>query len=129
MYDVIVDQMNRYVDAWASLDPDRLIAFYADDPDFRVYVDGQVATRDEVIEQVRQACSATRRFEARWEGVEVTPLGTDAALAASRFNRVIEDDSGNTTEDWGTATWVWKRVGDEWLIIHGHGVHFPGELP
>lgn len=129
MHDLIVDRMNSYAEAWRSLDPARLAAFYADDPAFRVYVDGQVFTREGAIELAQTACASIQRFEATWHALEVTPLGPDSALASSRFTRSIDDESGTTTEDWGTVTWVWKRVGDEWLIIHGHGVHYPGALP
>ncbi len=129
MHDTIVGLMNSYAEALCSLDAGRVNSFYADDPQFRAYMDGQVLTRDALSELVSQMCSSLQGFEVVWEGIEVTPLGTNTALAASRFKRVIVDDAGTPTEDWGTVTWVWTRQGDDWQIIHGHAGHYPGQLP
>lgn len=129
MHDEIVDRMTSYADAWRSLDAEGLTSFYVDDPAFRVYNDGQVFTREQLVDAITQLCSSAQSFDARWRDLEVTPLGADAALAASRFTRVIVDEAGEATRDWGTVTWVWTRRGDDWKIIHGHGVHYPGELP
>lgn len=129
MRDALVDKMNGYAHAWRALDPERLASFYADDPAFRVYNDGHVLTRAQLTDAIREICASTRSFQVNWEGLEVTPLGDDAALAASHFTRVIVAKNGESTKDWGAVTWVWVRRGDEWKIIHGQGVHYPGERP
>lgn len=125
--DTIVTLMNSYTDALSSLDPDSITAFYADDPAFRVYLDGQSLTRADLVEQVAGLGSALQSLEAAWEDIQVTPLGRDAALGASRFERTLVDLAGDTIRDWGTATWVWIRQDDGWRMIHGHGVHYPSD--
>ena len=127
--DTIVGVMNGYTDALMSLDPEVITAFYADDPTFRIYLDGQRVTRDELVAQVNGMPSALRSLHAAWENIEVTPLGRDAALGAARFERVVVDIAGDTLRDWGAATWVWVRQEEGWRLIHGHGVHYPGTLP
>ena len=127
--DTVVALMNSYAYALGSLDPDSITAFYADDPEFRIYLDGQRVTRAELVDQVAQMPSQLRSLEAAWEDIEVTPLGRDAALGASRFQRTVVDLAGDTLRDWGTATWVWVRQSDRWRLIHGHGVHYSGALP
>lgn len=126
--DTVVALMNSYADALMSLDPEAITAFYADDPEFRIYLDGQRVTRAELVRQVFQMPSAIRSLEAAWEDIEVTPIGRHAALGASRFERTVVDVAGDTLRDWGTATWVWVRQDDGWRLIHGHGVHYPGAL-
>ena len=126
MRDAIVEKMNDYADAWRALDPIRLADFYADDPEFRMYNDGQVLGRAELIAAVTEICASTRTFEATWEGLEVTLLGENAALAASHFTRVIVAEKDEPMTQWGSVTWVWVRRGDDWKIIHGQGVHYPG---
>lgn len=127
--DTIVALMNSYADALMSLDPDAITAFYADEPAFRIYLDGQRVTRAELVGQVSDMPSTLRSLEAALEDIEVTPLGRDAALCALRFERTVVDVAGDTLRDWGTATWVWVRRDDGWRLIHGHGVHYPGALP
>lgn len=127
--DTVVGLMNSYADALMSLDADAITAFYADEPAFRIYLDGQRVTRAELVRQVAQMPSALQSLDAAWEDIEVTPLGRHAALGASRFKRTLVDVAGDTLRDWGTATWVWVRQDDGWRLIHGHGVHYPGALP
>lgn len=126
--DTIVSLMNGYAEALASLDAEAITAFYDEDPVFRVYVDGEVSTRADLAEQVAGLASALQSIEARWDDIHVTPLGHDAALGSSRFERTLVAASGDTIRDWGTATWVWVRRPAGWRIIHGHGAHYPGTL-
>jgi ketosteroid isomerase-like protein len=127
--DTIVVLMNGYADALMSLDPNAITAFYADEPTFRIYLDGQRISRAELVAQVAEMPSALRSLHAAFEDIEVTPLGRDAALGAARFERTVVDIAGDTLRDWGTATWVWVRRDEGWKVIHGHGVHYPGTLP
>lgn len=127
--DTITTLMNSYADALMSLDPDAITAFYADDPAFRVYLDGQSVTRAGLVGQVSGLGSVLESLDAAWEDIHVTPLGRDAALGSSRFERTLVDAAGDTIRDWGTATWVWVRRDEGWQVIHGHGVHYPGLLP
>lgn len=127
--DTVVALMNSYADALMSLDPDSITAFYADEPAFRIYLDGQRLSREELVAQAAQMPSVLQSLEATWGDIEVTPLGRDAALGASRFERTVVNVAGDTVRDWGTATWVWVRQSDRWRLIHGHGVHYPGVLP
>ena len=59
----------------------------------------------------------------------LTPLGDDTALAGASFTRVLTDTAGAVTRDWGTVTWVWIRDGEQWRLIHGQAVHYPGDPP
>ena len=127
--DTIVQRMHDYVAAVEALDPERVAALYADDPDFLVYSDGQRFTRDSLLAVVSGMGSALRSVEATWDTIEVTPLRRDFALAAAPFRRTLTDTAGAVVHDWGTVTWVWMRRAGVWRLIHGHGVHYPDALP
>jgi len=129
MRDMIINIMNEYTEAMRSLDAGRIASFYAEDPDFRMYLDGNAVNREELVALVTALCSSVKELDATWGPIEVTPLGEDAALAAGRFQRTLVDESGESTDDWGSATWVWIRRDGNWRAIHAHGVHYPGKLP
>ena len=123
--EAVTARMYAYVDAYKDLDIDRIVSFYSKNPKFKVYADGQAFDRDGLIALVKDLLNTLSGFLAKWEYVEVTPLGDNAALAAAKFTRDMTETSGNVTADWGTVTWVWVREGDEWMLIHGQGVHYP----
>lgn len=123
--DTIVQRMNSYASAINTLDPERVAPLYAENPDFRLYSDGQAFDRAGLLAFIDQSRRVLRSFEATWDTIEVTPLGRDAALAAARFHRALTDTSGVARRDWGTVTWVWVRDGGQWRLIHGQGVHYP----
>ena len=123
--DTIVDRMNAYRDAAQTMDPEVVADLYSESPDFLVYSDGVSTNRQTLLEAYGAMKQTLERFEADWDGIEVTPLGRDAALASARFHRVLTDSLGAATRDWGTVTWVWVREGTRWVLIHGQAVHYP----
>ena len=127
--DTIVAHMHEYLTVFETLDPQRVAPLYADDPDFRVYSDGQSFTRDGLLAAISDLGGILQSIEATWDTIEVTSLGRDAALAASRFRRTLTDTAGDAVHDWGTVTWVWVRREGEWQIIHGHAVHYLDSTP
>lgn len=125
--DTIAERMQEYADALGSLDPQQMEPFYVDDPDFRVYSDGQILTRDELLGAIGSMSTSLQSVEGIWDSIEVTPLGRDAALAAARFRRIMIDTAGVVINEWGTVTWVWVYHDEEWRLIHGQAVHYPDE--
>ena len=117
----------EYLTAVGSMDAELVEPFYANDPDFRVYFDGQSATRDELLSLIDGLGSALDSFEGKWGDIEVTPLNIEVALAAARFTRTLVDKTGVSVNDWGTVTWVWIFRDELWQLIHGHAVHYPEE--
>ena len=59
--DAVVGRMNGYAAAFRSLDAEKIAAFYADDPAFRAYPDGQFFTQAERTRLIRTIVAADRR--------------------------------------------------------------------
>ena len=81
---IIKIRMAEYLDAMNSLDPNRIASFYSTRPEFHVYTDGQRLDRTGLVELIRGMDDALSKFSGVWDYIEVTPLGDQTALAASR---------------------------------------------
>ncbi len=58
------------------------------------------------------------RTKLTFEGIDVTPTGTDAALAVGRY--VLTDPVTGSEADRGIFSLTWIRTGEGWRILHDH---------
>lgn len=121
----VTDAMNSYVNAIKALDIERVIGHYANEPEFRVFMDGKVSDYDAYVSQARADLSQASGFEGGWQGITVVLLGPRAAAAAAPFREVIIDKGGQRIAIKGAVTWIWVRRGSEWKILYGHATHEP----
>lgn len=119
----VTDAMNSYGDAIKALDIEKVIAHYAKEPEFRVFMDGKIFGYDAYVSQARADLSQVSEVEGGWQGITVAILGPRVAAAAAPFREVIIDKAGQRTAIKGTVTWIWVLRGSRWKILYGHGTH------
>ena len=83
---------------------------------------------------VRPVTSSQRAFGRLFRGpipqrdvtrdVEVSPLGSEYALASATFTReIVMEGTGATIRQQGAVSWLWRKIGGQWLIVQGHISH------
>lgn len=117
--------MHAYLAAVAARDADKVVGFYANDPEFMAYIDGSTVNYDGQVRAVRGVFAGVRALAFEPGAVKVTVVGPDAAIAAFSFQETLTDTTGKEIHLRGTASWTWTRSSGGWLILHGDGVHLP----
>ncbi|AMY08470.1 hypothetical protein LuPra_01670 [Luteitalea pratensis] len=110
--------------AECARDADGLVAHYATVPEFYFYHDGRRATHDLMAAGVRKALPAVRSLDVTYADLEVSPLGSEYALASATFKRdIVMEGTGTTIRQQGGVSWLWRKIGAQWLIVQGHISH------
>lgn len=105
-------------------DAEAIVDHYASLPEFYFYHDGRRATYDVMVAGVHKALPAVQSLDVTYTDVEVLALGAESALASATFQRVIVmGPSGATVRQQGAVSWLWRKVGAQWLIVLGHISH------
>ncbi len=119
--DTLLSITEAYNDVWEQLDYEQISAYHAED--FTYYRRGVVDTatqRD--FEQTFHDNVATQ-ITAYWADatdVWVEVLGRDAGIVAFVFRGGVETPDGTKHNYDGALTYVYKRRGDKWQIVHIH---------
>lgn len=59
--------------------------------------------------------------EASWQVPDLTVITQDEPAVAWGLNRVqVERPDGQPAETWHRGTRVFRRIGDDWLMVHQH---------
>ncbi|TDC33132.1 SgcJ/EcaC family oxidoreductase [Micromonospora sp. 15K316] len=76
------------------------------------------------LAQVRQVCAAgldAGPGEVTWQVPEMSVIANDDLAVAWGLNRVrVGGPDGQSAETWSRGTRVFRRVGDDWLMVHQH---------
>ena len=120
--------MHAYLLALTSHDAEGVVSHYANDPEFVAYIDGIPVDYATQSSNVRTLFGGIESIALEPVTVVVTPLTGDLAIASFTFRQVLTDTAGVATHLKGAASWVWRRNGSGWTLIHGHGVHYPDSV-
>jgi beta-aspartyl-peptidase (threonine type) len=111
--------LDAQVEAWNRGDLEGFMATYWRSPDL-VFCSGSTVTRgwDETLARYRKRYQSEGREmgRLRFDGLEVIPLGEDAALARGAWRLHMAD--GN--EPHGLFTLLLRRKAGAWRIVHDH---------
>lgn len=103
-------------DAWNAGDLNGYLAPIADLDSARHIIGGQIIRGyDDIAAGYRIRNGDVARGEIDFSGLEVTPLGDDAALALADFSFEMGDVRRS-----GVFTLVLRRIDGEWQIVHDH---------
>jgi beta-aspartyl-peptidase (threonine type) len=111
--------LDKQVEDWNRKDLDGFLEGYWHDPGV-VFQSG--GTRTDGFEAMRARYDDRYRAEGRemgrlaFSGVEVVPLGSDAALARGRWRLAMSDG----TRPGGLFTLILRRLPEGWRIVHDH---------
>ena len=121
--DSITAAMAAYAASFPGRDPEAIIRFYANHPDFRYYDDGQPTTYPQMVGMIRSVMGSLRSVEGAFDSMQVTVLSASAGIATARFRDVLTDTTGAVVRLRGTVSWTWVRTPDGWRIMHGNASH------
>lgn len=108
-----------------DLDPERALAHFASVPEFHVYNDGRLVTYEQLAAAVRGRFPKMRAMETPFTNLRVSVLSPEYALVSATLRRTVTDDAGTVTRSQGAATWLWRRIDGQWLIVYGQLDHRP----
>ena len=114
--------INRYWEAWSTLDPDKAAVFYSKDAG-AVFYDLAPLKYDgwnEYKEGVKKVFAAVASLKiVANDDVKVTRRG-NIAWTSETFHGTETARDGKTTEIAGRHTAVWEKRGVQWVIVHDH---------
>lgn len=64
-------------------------------------------------------------FETPFGNLHVWVLGAEQELVSATLRRTITDSTGAVTRRQGAATWLWRNIDGQWLIVYGQLDHRP----
>jgi beta-aspartyl-peptidase (threonine type) len=111
--------LDAQVEAWNRGDLEGFMAGYWRSPDL-VFCSGAKVTKgwEATLARYRERYQAEGREmgRLRFDGVEVIPLGADAALARGSWRLATSDGK----EPHGLFTLLLRRLDARWVIVHDH---------
>ena len=121
---VVAARVRSFEAAECARDAEALVAHYASVPEFCFYHDGRRATSDAMAAGIRKALPAVRSLNVTYADVEVSAVGSENAMASATFTReIVMEGTGATVRQQGAVSWLWRKMGAQWLIVHGHISH------
>lgn len=118
-------RMRSFEAAERARDAERLVAHFANVPEFHVYNDGQRVSYAEMAASIRGTFPGLRSIEGGFGDVHVAVCGPDHALVSATFRETVTDGSGAVARRRGAASWLWREIDGEWRIVYGHVDHRP----
>ena len=118
-------RMHSFEAAERDLDAERALAHFASVPEFHVYNDGRLLTYEQVAAGVLGGFPKLRAMETPFSNLRVSVLSPEYALVSASLRRTAADTSGTVTRSQGAATWLFRKIDGEWLIVYGQLDHRP----
>lgn len=115
--------MHAFEDAERRLDVGALVGMIAPVRDFHVWNDGRRVDYETLTNGVLGGFKALRSVEGGFDGIEVTVLAREVAVASATFHEIVTDTSGTMNLISGVATYVWQKRGARWQIVGGQVQH------
>jgi ketosteroid isomerase-like protein len=117
--------LNDYVEASLSLDAEKCLDCFARTEEPVMTPDGKLLVGwDAHVEYFREGLKPLRTADYfRFKNLHVYPLAPDAAVCSAEFEWSFGLDSGDHLRSEGAWTYVFKRIGETWRIVHSGGTH------
>ena len=123
--DAVTKRLDDYVEASLSLDVEKCLDCFARTEQPVMAADGALLVGwDAHVEFFREGLKPLRTGDYfRFKNVNVYPLASDAAVCSAQFEWSFGLDSGEHLRSEGAWTYVFKRIGETWRIVHSGGAH------
>jgi hypothetical protein len=125
----VLEAFRAYEAALRSLQPDRLLAFYAHEPDFRGYLDGRILTYDEIAAMMRQALPNLQRIDGGIPDPIVTVITPEVVVTSGNLRETTTDKVGQVNDVSGTVSFVWVKRSTVWKVLYWHVHHAGASIP
>jgi ketosteroid isomerase-like protein len=113
---------NKYNQTWGTINMLKVAEFHSDST-FRYYRNMKlsVGSNEEFKKVYPQILKGTKSFTMKVENPVVQVLAKDAALIGfTALAELITLDNKVLDVGTGAYTYVWKKIGDQWKIVHIH---------
>ncbi len=117
--DRILALLDAQVEAWNSGDLDKFMRGYWKSPELTFFSSGgKLNGWDATIERYRKTYQSDGKEMGRlvFDDLDITMLGPDAAFVRGKWELTFSDGK----RAGGIYTLVFRRLGNEWKIIHDH---------
>jgi ketosteroid isomerase-like protein len=123
--EAVTRRLDDYVQASLSLDAEKCLDCFARTEEPVMAADGKLLVGwDAHVEFFREGLSALRTGDYfRFKNTHVCPLAPDAAVCSTEFEWSFRLDTGEQLRSEGAWTYVFRRIGDTWRIVHSGGAH------
>jgi ketosteroid isomerase-like protein len=123
--EAVTRRLNDYVEASLSLDVEKCLDCFAKTEEPVMAPDGKLLVGwDAHVEFFREGLKALKAADYfRFKNMQVYPLAPDAAVCSAEFEWSFGLDSGEHLRSEGAWTYVFKRIGETWRIVHSGGAH------
>lgn len=120
--DEILAVTNKYNQTWGTINMLKVAEFHSDSS-FRYYrnMELSVGSNAEFKKLYPQILKGTKSFKMKVENPVVQVLAEDAALIGfTAIAELITHDNKVLDVGTGAYTYVWKKTGGQWKIVHIH---------
>jgi ketosteroid isomerase-like protein len=121
----VTQRLKDYVEASLSLDAEKCLDCFAKTEEPVMAADGKLIVGwDAHVEFFREGLKPlTTGDYFRFKNVHVYPLALDAAVCSAEFEWSFGSDAGEHLRSEGAWTYVFRRIGQTWRIVHSGGAH------
>jgi ketosteroid isomerase-like protein len=123
--EAVTNRVEAYVNSMKDLDIDKMLSFWADSENFVKAGDGFLLVGYEkfaALQREKMSKVATVKY-VNTMNPNIYVLAKDAASFSFEFEWSMTGTSGDIMNSKGSWTYVFKKFGDEWKVIHSTGSH------
>ena len=121
----VTQRIKEYVESMKKLDIEKMLSFWADTENFVKAGDGTIVVGyEKFAAQQREKMSKIVAINyVNTSNPNIYVLAKDAASYTFEFEWSMTSESGNVLKSKGSWTYVFKKFGDEWKVVHSTGSH------
>ena len=118
--DTVLALTKSYVEAWESLDQERILRFHSDDVQYYWMGSGSVTSNTAFAGLLGMILPRLKSWSVKVREPRVKVLGTDAAVVSFLFDFESVTRDGQRESGRQAATYVFERRNDDWKIVVIH---------
>lgn len=118
-------RVEEYVNSMMNIEIDKMLSFWANTENFVKAGDGSIVVGyEKFADQQREKMSTITSVNyVNVTNSHVYVLAPDAASFTFEFEWSMTDNSGKEMKSNGSWTYVFKKFGDDWKVVHSTGSH------
>lgn len=123
--DAVTKRVEEYVNSMKKIDIDEMLSFWADSENFVKAGDGSLVVGYEkfAAPQREKMSKVTSVNYVNTMNPNIYVLAKDAASFSFEFEWSMTGADGDVMKSKGSWTYVFKKFGDEWKVVHSTGSH------
>jgi hypothetical protein len=126
--EAVTKRVEEYVNSMLNLDIEKMLSFWANSENFVKTGDGSIVVGYEkfAAQQREKMSTITSVNYVNVTNSHTYVLAHDAASFSFEFEWSMTDNSDKEMKAKGSWTYVFKKFGNEWKVVHSTGSHLKG---